>query len=105
MARRLSIGFIFTFLLVAGLGLPTQRILAYGPVVSTCDYASLSTAISSANAGDIITFTCNGTITWGATISITKPLTLDGTGHTIILDGANAHQLFIVSAGTFGITN
>ncbi|HVX30898.1 MAG TPA: right-handed parallel beta-helix repeat-containing protein, partial [Nitrolancea sp.] len=62
--------------------------------VSTCDESSLTQAINNAAAGDTIVFGCSGTITFpGISIfqyTITKNLTIDGSGQNVILDG-NRH--------------
>jgi hypothetical protein len=66
-----------------------------GPV-SVCDEANLQAAVA---AGGTITFGCDGVITLTQTLNITKPTTLDGTGHTVTISGGNAVGLFSVNPG------
>ena len=44
-------------------------------------------------------------ITLSSPIQITRSMTIDGTGHTIAIDGNNATQVFQVTAGTFNLAN
>ncbi|HWE60906.1 MAG TPA: hypothetical protein VHB98_04275, partial [Chloroflexota bacterium] len=71
--------------------------------ISTCTAAALRSAISSAVAGDTLRFTCSGTIDLtsdgGGTLSISKNLTLDATGQTVNLSGANSVQVVSVPRG------
>ncbi len=69
----------------------------------TCDAdCSLREAIIAANAdasGDTILFNGDYTITLGAFLpSATDDLTIDGKGHTVILDGANTYQIMDAQA-------
>jgi len=71
--------------------------------------SSLASAISNAGAGDTITFAQDcptaTPITLTNTQTITKNLTLDGTGHTVVISGGNAVGLFVVNDGViFGVT-
>ena len=70
---------------------------------------SLRNTIASAASGDTIVFNNNYTITLANTLTIAKNLTIDGTGHTIIIDGNNArtYQVFLVNATgiTFNLQN
>ena len=76
--------------------------MAYAPVaraagvVSSCDEASLLTAVS---GGGRVTFTCSGTITLTATITIPADTTIDGTGQNVTISGGNAIGVFAVQAG------
>jgi predicted outer membrane repeat protein len=69
-------------------------------IVSTCDEASLLSALS---GGGVITFTCSGIITFTAApttgIVIASDTTIDGSGQSVILDGENARRIFNVDAG------
>src|SRR6266516_7797875 len=56
----------------------------------------IGTVISSASAGDTITFSCSGTIPITSTLSISKNLTLDGSGQTVTLDGGNSVRVLSV---------
>jgi len=86
--------------------------LAFAPVgvvraatvtVPDCMGSSLATAISSASAGDTITFAQDcptaTPITLTSTQTIGKNLTIDGTGHQVTIDGGNTVRLFTVSSG------
>jgi len=56
--------------------------------------------ITAASSGDTINFSCSGTITLAATITIAKNLTMDGTGQTVTISGNNAVRVMQVSGGT-----
>src|SRR5256885_1970888 len=76
--------------------------MAYAPVaraagvVSSCDEASLLTAVS---GGGMVTFTCSGTITLTATITIFLDTTIDGTGQNVAISGGGAVRVFVVPTG------
>src|SRR5258706_272184 len=76
--------------------------MAYAPVaraagvVSSCDEASLLTAVS---GGGRVTFTCSGTITLTATITIPADTTIDGTGQNVTISGGNAVHVLSVLSG------
>ncbi len=76
--------------------------MAYAPVaraagvVSSCDEASLLSAIS---GGGTVTFACSGTITLTATITIFADTTIDGTGQNVTISGGNAVHVFSVLSG------
>lgn len=71
-------------------------------VVSTCNEASLNTALT---GGGAVTFTCSGTITVTSTKTISINTTIDGTGQNVIISGGNSVQIFVVNSGiTLGIT-
>ena len=60
----------------------------------------IGTVISSASAGDTITFSCSGTIPITSTLVIsTNNLTLDGSGQTVTLDGGSSTQVLFVNSG------
>ncbi len=54
--------------------------------------------INAAIADDTINFSCSGTITLAATITIGKKLTIDGTGQTVTISGGNLVQVLRVNA-------
>jgi len=66
-------------------------------VVSSCDEASLLSAIS---GGGTVTFACSGTITLTATITISADTTIDGAGQNVTISGGFAMQVILVSVGT-----
>ena len=71
-------------------------------VVSTCDEASLNTALT---GGGVVTFSCSGTITVTSTKTIAINTTIDGTGQNVIISGGNSVQIFVVNTGiTLNIT-
>src|SRR6267143_1332632 len=76
--------------------------MAYAPVaraagvVSSCDEASLLSAIS---GGGTVTFACSGTITLTATITLFADTTIDGTGQNVTISGGNAVHVFSVLSG------
>jgi predicted outer membrane repeat protein len=79
--------------------------------VSTCDEPSLTQAINNAAAGDTIVFGCSGMITFaGYSIfqyTISKNLTIDGSGQNVILDGnkRSAGYDFYDGSSIFRVTN
>ena len=60
---------------------------------------SLRQAIADASAGDTITFDGDYTILLESTLLIDKDLTIDGSGHTIKLDGQNASRVIKINLG------
>ena len=82
--------------LLVALAMAYAPVARSGGVVSSCDEASLLTAVS---GGGLVTFTCSGTITLTATITIFADTTIDGTGRNVTISGGNAVQVFIVPAG------
>ncbi len=71
--------------------------------VSNCSTESgpgtLGTDIGSAISGDTINFSCSGTIPITTTLTISKNLTLDGSGQTVTLDGGGTTEVLFVSGG------
>ena len=73
------------------------------PGTPVCDEATLQAEVA---AGGTITFGCDGVITLTKTLKITKPTTLDGTGHTVTLSGGSAVGVFTVNgANTLSLFN
>jgi hypothetical protein len=72
------------------------RLVSAGGVVSNCDEASLRAALA---GGGAVTFACEGTITLAASLAITNDTSLDGTGHSVTLSGANLTRLLLVQPG------
>jgi N-acetylneuraminic acid mutarotase len=61
---------------------------------------TLRAAVTQANsdpAGDTITFGCSGTITLQSPLSLTNPMTIDGSGQNVIIDGGGSVQLFTIT--------
>ncbi len=85
-------------------------LVAAAPVVSNCNDSgtgSLRAAIAAAVAGDTITFGVNCPSGSGTQITLASPLTIaqnnltvDATGHTIVVDGNNQVTDFTVTGGT-----
>ncbi len=60
----------------------------------------IGSVLSSASAGDTITFSCSGTIPIISTLMIgTNNLTLDGRGQSVTLDGGGSTQVISVESG------
>ena len=76
---------------------------AAGLSVTTCDEASLRSAVSSAAAGDTITFGCSGRIVLtpagGGTLQLPRDLTIDGGGQTVAISGGGAVGVIDVQNG------
>ena len=66
------------------------------PGPGVCDEADLQAAVAS---GGIFTFGCDGVITLTTTLVVTKPTTIDGTGHAVTLSGNGAVRVFQVNSG------
>ena len=72
-------------------------------IVTTCDQSHLASALAN---GGTVRFACDATITVASTISIMRPVVLDATNRTVIIDGGGAVGLFSVGGGaTFGVVN
>ena len=73
------------------------------------DDGSLRGEIAAAPATYTIVFNVDCTsatpITLGSTITLTKNLAIDSTGHTIVVDGGGAHTVFIVNSGVTATLN
>jgi hypothetical protein len=85
-ARLVGLALLLGVGLLASLGLASRTAHAQPAVtstVSTCDDATLRSAISSAASGDTIKFGCSGTINLGSPLGISKNLTLDGSGQQV----------------------
>lgn len=73
---------------------------------SSIDFASVSSCVSQAKAGDRINVAA-GTATWSSTLTISKPLTLAGAGENSSIINANNAVVMVVnmpSAGAVRIT-
>ena len=68
-----------------------SEVRAATDTVNTCNESTLRSVISSAAAGDTVTFGCSGTITLtsggGGPITLSKNLTIDGSGQTVTISG------------------
>jgi hypothetical protein len=79
-------------LAVASAPTPAQA----GGIVSVCDEANLLAALA---GGGTVTFSCSGTITLTAEITIAADTTIDGSGQAIILSGNHTVRVFTVNSG------
>ena len=71
----------------------------------TCNAdCSLREAIAAATAGDSITFNGAYTITLGSALAIDKNLTIDGSGHSVTISGADSYRVFVISTESVNIT-
>jgi hypothetical protein len=89
---------------VAGVSLHAHAAPAATLTVTDCSGETgpgrIGTVISSASAGDTITFSCSGTIPITSTLVIgTNNLTLDGSGQTVTLDGGSSTRVLSVNSG------
>ena len=93
-AARAAVGFsrLAALGLLAALPLSGQA----GGVVATPTLAAFNAALA---GGGTVTFSCSGTITVTNPVSITANTVIDATGQSIILSGASASQIFMVSNG------
>ena len=67
-----------------------------GGIVSVCDEAHLLAALV---GGGTVTFSCSGTITLTAEITIATDTTIDGSGQTVTISGNHAVRVFTVNSG------
>jgi hypothetical protein len=101
-ARLVGLALLLGVGVLASLGLatkPAHAQAAASTTISTCDDATLRSAIANANSGDTISFGCDGIITLSSTLVISQNLTLDGNGHRVTLDGGNSVKVLTVSSG------
>jgi hypothetical protein len=84
--------------LVVALALAFAPASRAGGVVSACDEAHLLAALA---GGGTVTFTCSGTITLTATISILTNTAIDGTGQNVTISGGNAVRVFSIGSPYF----
>ncbi len=64
---------------------------------STCNQAGLTNAIAQVGPGGTVNFSADCSMTLTSSISISQSLTIDGSGHTVIIDGGNATRIFVVT--------
>jgi len=79
-------------LAVASAPTPAQA----GGIVSVCDEAHLLAALA---GGGTVTFSCSGTITLIATITIAANTTIDGSGQAVTISGDDWVRVFTVNSG------
>ena len=82
---------LVAILVLLALAVPASPAHA-GGVVSVCDEAHLLAALA---GGGTVTFTCSGTITLTAEITIAADTTIDGSGQTVTISGNNAVRVFL----------
>jgi PKD domain/HYR domain len=93
--------------MIATLGLMTGGLVtpAHAATLTVTDCSGdngpgqIGTVINSASAGDTITFSCSGDIPLTSTLTISKNLTLDGSGQSVTLDGGGSVQVLSVNSG------
>ena len=86
---------LVAILVLLMLALPASPAHA-GGVVSVCDEAHLLAALA---GGGTVTFTCSGTITLTAPITIAADTTIDGSGQDVTISGNHAVRVFTVNSG------
>ncbi len=69
--------------------------IAQTQTVTNCTEEALRAATA---GGGTVTFTCDGTITLGSTITINTDTVLDGSGHQITISGGNLVRVFEVAS-------
>ena len=87
--------YLVTILVLLTLAVPASPAHA-GGIVSVCDEAHLLAALA---GGGTVTFSCSGTITLTAEITIAADTTIDGSGQTVTISGNNAVRVFTVNSG------
>jgi hypothetical protein len=101
---RLGLVLVLLVGLCLALGVQVRPAHAATDTVTDCSGENgpgqIGTVLSSASAGDTITFSCSGTIPITSTLTIsTNNLTLDGSGQSVTLDGGNSTQVLSVNSG------
>ena len=86
---------LIAILVLLALAVPASPAHA-GGVVSVCDEAHLLAALA---GGGTVTFSCSGTITLTAEISIAADTTIDGSGQAVTISGNHTVRVFIVNLG------
>ena len=86
---------LVAILVLLALAVPASPAHA-GGVVSVCDEAHLLAALA---GGGTVTFSCSGTITLTAKITIAADTTIDGSGQAVTISGNNAVRVFTVNSG------
>ena len=87
--------YLVTILVLVALAVPASPAHA-GGIVSICDEAHLLAALA---GGGTVTFSCSGTITLTAEITIAANTTIDGSGQTVTISGNHAVRVFTVNSG------
>ena len=87
--------YLVTILILLALALPALPAHA-GGIVSICDEAHLLAALA---GGGTVTFSCSGTITLTAEITIAADTTIDGSGQAVIISGNDTVRVFTVNPG------
>ena len=87
--------YLVIILVLLALAVPASPVHA-GGIVSTCDEAHLLAALA---GGGTVTFSCSGTITLTAEITIAADTTIDGSGQTVTISGNHAVRVFKVNSG------
>jgi len=87
--------YLITILVLLALAAPASPAHA-GGIVSVCDEAHLLAALA---GGGTVTFSCSGTITVTAEITIAAVTTIDGSGQTVTISGNHAVRVFTVNSG------
>jgi hypothetical protein len=93
---------------LAAVGLAQPARAATTITVASCDETSLDAAVAQANsdsAGDIITFSCSGTIGLTSPLAITGSMTLDGAGQVTLSGQGQVSVLDVASGVTFTLAN
>ena len=97
----LHVGILISLLIsLIGGALVFRSARAAADTVGTCNETTLTSTIASASPNDTIIFSCDGTITLSNTITIGKNLTIDGTGHTVIINGDNNVQVMTLNGSS-----
>ena len=92
-------------LILMTLSIATKPAYATDATVSTCDFASLSAAVTTANTGGgTITFACSGTIVFDTILIIADNVTINANGNTVIFDEIGDDNQFFAVNGVGTLT-
>ena len=67
--------------------------------IGSCTERDLDLALAAAKDGDTLKFECSGTIKISAIKTLSRSVTLDAAGQTVIFDGENSVAVFNIKAG------
>jgi hypothetical protein len=91
----LALGLAVPSFAAAATGGAAPEPAASAPItVSSCTFSALAKALSQST--DVF-LGCSGTIAFPGPVTVTKTVTISGSGHSVVFSGGHKHRLFLVS--------
>lgn len=91
----LAVGLAVPSFAAAAAGGAASEPAASAPVtVSSCTFSAFAKALGQST--DVF-LGCSGTIVFPGPVTVTKTVTISGSGHSVVFSGAHKHRLFLVS--------